>query len=309
MTKTAIIDMGTNTFHLLVAAWNSSHYTILWQEQLPTRLGAGSSNDNKISSEAVDRALEALTYFKNKAEELGAGKILAIGTSALRQAHNAKSVVEQIEKTTSIRAQVISGMQEASLIYEGVNLALQLGTEKALMVDIGGGSVEFIIGNGQEIFWKESFEIGGLRLVEQFQLHDPILATEIESLSHYFEKQLQPLFAQIEIHRPALLAGSAGSFDTLSDIYCAQQGLDLPRTPEKPFDIASLPPIYTELISKNRRERLNIPGMIELRVDMMVPACCLIKFIVEKFQLKKIRVSSFSLKEGVLASLMKGKIS
>src|SRR5271170_6446545 len=112
----------------------------------------------------------------------------------------------------------------------------------------------------------------------------------------------------MHLHAPKVLAGSSGTFDTLSDIYSTQAGIAAPLSPEAPFDIFAFEKIYLELISKNRNERMLIPGMIELRVDMIVVACCLINFLLNRFSFGQIRVSSYSLKEGVMASLMKKNI-
>ncbi len=302
--KVAIIDMGTNTFHLLVAQVQSNHYEILLRERVPVRIGVGGINQNIITPTGMKRAVEALRHFKNKLDELKAAEVLAFGTSALRNAKNGTEVISKIKEAAGIEAQIISGDEEAQYIYQGVNLALNLGKEKSLIMDIGGGSVEFIIGNGEEIFWKQSFEIGAQRLLERFQKHDPILSTEIEAVNNYFKERLSPLFNAIRQHNPKILAGSSGTFDTLSDIYCIQSGIAQKDLPETPLTLEAFEKIYKELISKNREERMQIPGMIEMRVDMIVVACCLIKYILTQFSFAQIRVSSYSLKEGVLASLM-----
>jgi exopolyphosphatase / guanosine-5'-triphosphate,3'-diphosphate pyrophosphatase len=307
MNKIAIIDMGTNTFHLLVAEIVQDDFKIVVNDRLPVRLGVGGFNQGIITTEAVNRAVEAVRKFKIKTESWGVKKVLAFGTSALRSAKNGIDVVLKIKEATGIDAKIISGEEEARYIYEGVNLALKLGKEKTLIVDIGGGSVEFIIGNGEEVFWKHSFDIGAQRLLEQFQIHDPILAREIKELESYFSNSLKPLEI-IAFHKPNILAGSSGSFDTLSEIYCMQSEIPPGSKPETPFDINDFEKIYLELISKNREERMQIPGMIELRVDMIVVASCLIRFILTKFTFEKIRVSSYSLKEGVLVSMIKKEI-
>ena len=124
-------------------------------------------------------------------------KVLAFGTSALRNAKNGAEIISRIKSTHRIDTQIISGDEEAGYIYKGVNLALHLGKEKSLIIDIGGGSVEFIIGNGEEIFWKQSFEIGAQRLLERFQKHDPILPSEIDEINLYFQERLVPLLEAI----------------------------------------------------------------------------------------------------------------
>lgn len=307
--RTAIIDMGTNTFHLLVAEWSATRYHILLSDHIPVRVGVGGINQNLITAEGVDRAIYALSHFKKKMEELKVADVFAFGTSALRNASNSSEIISKVKSATGISIRLISGDEEAQLIYEGVNLALKLGQEKSLIIDIGGGSVEFIIGNGEQVFWKRSFEIGAQRLLERFHKHDPILLSEIDAVVNYYREALYPLFEAMAIHRPRTVAGSSGTFDTLSEIYCYQSGIEPKEGPETPFTIEAFHKIYPDIISKNRSERMKIPGMIEMRVDMIVVACCLVKFILDNFRFDRLRVSSFSLKEGALAALMKGKLA
>lgn len=297
--------MGTNTFHLLVAEVGNKNFKILLEQRVAVKIGVGGINQGIITEPAINRAIVALQDFKRKLDDAKVEKIFAFGTSALRNAKNNNEVISKIKDATSIETKIISGDEEANYIYKGVNLALNLGKEKSLIMDIGGGSVEFIIGNGEEIFWKRSFEIGAQRLLERFQKHDPILSTEVDQLNIYFKEQLAPLFDAIKIYSPKILAGSSGTFDTLSEIYCIQSGIEIKNLPETPFAIDAFEKIYKDLISKNRGERMLIPGMIELRVEMIVVACCLIKFILSHFSFSQIRVSSYSLKEGVMISLMK----
>jgi len=144
----------------------------------------------------------ALQEFKRKLDGLKVEKVLAFGTSALRNAKNSKEIIDKIKSTTGIETQIISGDEEAGLIYKGVDLALHFGNERSLIIDIGGGSVEFIIGNGEEIFWKQSFEIGAQRLLERFQKHDPILPTEIDEINLYFQESLVSLLRRLEFTTP-----------------------------------------------------------------------------------------------------------
>ncbi|MBS1682528.1 MAG: Ppx/GppA family phosphatase [Bacteroidetes bacterium] len=303
--KAAIIDLGTNTFHLLVADIDKNDYRIILEERIAVRLGAGGINQNIILEDGMQRAVEALQIFKEKIDEHKIKNVFAFGTSALRNATNSSEVISKIKATTGIDVKIISGDEEALYIYEGVKLALNLKSEKHLIMDIGGGSVEFIIGNGYEIFWKQSIEIGAQRLLENFQKHDPILKSEIETLNDYFNSQLQTLFDAVRVHAPGILAGASGSFDTLSDIHHLKERIPKQNLPETELTIEGFEKIFLEIISKNRTDRMQIPGMIELRVDMIVVSSCLIKFILDKCRLKQIRVSSYSLKEGVLASLMR----
>ncbi|MCX8490681.1 MAG: exopolyphosphatase [Cyclobacteriaceae bacterium] len=302
MEKFAIIDLGTNTFNLLIVERGTMGNTTLHQERIATKMGVGGINNGVITTEAISRVIDALKKFKLVLESWQVTTIKAFGTSALRSAKNGSELVEKIYLETGIPVRIISGDEEAELIYLGVRTAVPLGSSKSLIVDIGGGSVEFIIANAAEIFWKKSIEIGGQRLIEKFQHHDPLLPEEITQISQYLEIQLSSLFDDLAKHQPETLVGSSGSFDTLSEIYCHKQGISFPKEPETPLTSTGFKMIFDELQHKTRSERLAIPGMIEMRVDMIVVACCLIQFLLKKHSFKSIRVSAYSLKEGVLVN-------
>lgn len=140
--------------------------------------------------------------------------------------------------------------------------------------------------------------------MERFHKRDPISSDEIKNLFEFFSQELQPLLNELKTHKPNLLIGSSGTFDTLSDIYCMRNDIPLKETPETPFNIKAFDDIYEELLVKDRVARMQIPGMIEMRVDMIVVACCLIKFLLAQHTFTQIKVSSYSLKEGVLATLL-----
>ncbi len=302
--KIAIIDLGTNTFHLLLAQSHNRQYKILLQERIPVKIGLGGINSNIITDAGIVRAIEAMKNFKIRLDQNSISKVYAFGTSALRNASNGKEVAAKIESETGISIRIISGDEEADYIYEGVRTAVNM-KEISLIVDIGGGSVEFIIGNQEEILWKQSFEIGAQRLLERFHQYDPIPVNEIKELKSFLKLSLLTLSGAIEKYKPQVLVGSSGTFDTLSEIHCIRNGLHYdPVAPETPLSFKSFHEIFNELIIKNRAERLQIAGMIEMRVDMIVVACCLIDYLLDTHKaFQGLRVSSYSLKEGVLAKM------
>lgn len=309
--RIAIIDMGTNTFHLLLAEADENGYHITYRDRLAVKIGMGGINQGRITSEGMNRALVAMQSFRNIIDEHGgASNIYAFGTSALRNASNQNEVKIKVKELTGIDINIISGDEEACYIYEGVRAALELGEDHSLIIDIGGGSVEFIIGNHDRIVWKQSLEIGAQRLLEKFQKNDPISPNEISDLDRHFEEALKPVFHALAKYPAEILVGSSGTFDTLSDIFCARH--DIFKTLEEietPLSLEGFYEIYHDLIHKNRQQRLQIPGMIDMRVDMIVVASCLIRFLLEHFSFQRIRVSTYSLKEGVLASLIRQRLA
>lgn len=307
MITAGIIDMGTNTFHLLIADVSDRGFAITHRYRQAVKVGAGGINQSLITEAGAQRALETLQHFRELLTLHDVTKVKAIATSAFRNAVNGSTVANHLAKETGIPIQIISGEEEAELIYRGITSGLDLEDHVSLIVDIGGGSVECILGDQHTVFWKQSFEIGGQRLLEKFQKHDPMLEEEGLALYEYLNEQLQPLKVALEKYHPEVLIGSSGSFDTLSEMYCARESLAYRADDaETPLTIEGFYHSFQELKKRNRAERLELPGMIELRVDMIVVACVLINFLLEKNTFQKIRVSSYSLKEGVLVSLLSG---
>lgn len=265
------------------------------------RIGEGGISQGYITEAAIQRALKALARFKEVITAEGIEKAFATATSAIRNAKNGLELTEKIYNELGIEVRIISGDEEAETIYYGVKKAVPLTDELVLIMDIGGGSIEFIIGNSSEILWKKSFEIGGQRLIDQFHKHDPIVEGEIKKLEQYLAVQLKSLFEACDRFKPKTLVGSSGTFDTLADIYMLANKIEKnPLDTELPFTLTAFEGIYEKMISLNRAERMLVPGMIEMRVDMIVVASVLINFVINKVGTQNIRVSSYALKEGVL---------
>lgn len=308
--KQAIIDLGTNTFHLLIVEQTASGYQTLFRESRPAKIGLAGINQGLITAEALGRALNVLTYFRDVLTQHGVApeQVVATGTSAIRVARNQAEFIERVQQETGITIRVISGEEEAEFIFYGVRAAGALDEQTALVMDIGGGSVEFILGNQERIFWKQSFEIGGQRLRERFMTTDPITPGNIRRLHDYFQEQLLPLANAIHQYQPAVLVGSSGSFDTLVDMQFMHERGQLPPPEQTTFTlpVGEFYRAYELLITKNHDERMTLPGMIELRVDMIVVAVCLIDYVLRTYDIHQIRTSTYSLKEGILSQIARG---
>lgn len=299
----AIIDLGTNTFHLLII----ENKETLFKESIPAKIGKGGISDGIISEDGIQRALKVLKYFREIIDSQGVSleNIFAMGTSAIRNAGNKDEFVAKILIETGIKIKVISGEEEAELIALGVKQAMDI-PETSLIMDIGGGSVEFIICTNEKVFWKQSFEIGGQRLMDKFMKSDPISMRSVQTMDDFFREKLLPLANACHQYAPKVLIGSSGTFDTLIDMFFMKEKGHLPQKEEVSFEYSldEFYRAYDELLFKNHAERMAIAGMIELRVDMIVVAMCLIRFIVQMLDIQRIRVSSYALKEGVMASVL-----
>ncbi|MGB3464879.1 MAG: Ppx/GppA phosphatase family protein [Cyclobacteriaceae bacterium] len=301
--RLAVIDMGTNTFHLLIVDLEGDGFTVIYKEKIAVKIGKGGISTGRITEEASFRAIKALKRFREIIDEHQVDDIYATATSAIRNAINGKSLVALIERETGINTRIISGLEEATFIYDGVKRALDIGSTPVLIMDIGGGSIEFIIGTNEKILWKRSFEVGGQRLIDRFHKHDPINAFEEEALKDYLEGELSELKEVAAVFDIKTLIGSSGTFDTLSDIYRNRIGqVKDSKATEFPLGFEEFKLIVADLITKTRNQRLEVPGMIPLRADMIVVAVILVKYVTDLFNIEDIRVSAYALKEGVLLS-------
>ena len=303
--KVAILDLGTNTFHILIARVNGRSFHTLYREKIPVKIGDKGISDGKISKEAWSRAMDSLYYIRELIERENIKDIYSIATSAIRNARNGNNFLADVKDRIGFDIITIDGDTEADYIYHGVRLGINLGLEPVLIMDIGGGSVEFIIGNSSAIFWKQSFEIGVQRLFDRYHIHDPLKKQDISKLYRFLDIELKPLSVAIGELEPDTLVGSSGTFDTISDIHYIRKKIRREiGVYEKHIDIEDFHPIHEEIISKNRTERLQIPGMVPMRADMIAIASCLINYVIKKYNIKKLVASSYALKEGLLAKLL-----
>ena len=301
--RIAVIDLGTNTFHLFIVEIEGEALRTLYKEKIAVKIGKGGISKGRIAADAWKRAIHTLRIFRTVIDLFEVKVVKGVATSAIRSAKNGADLIADIKEKTNIDIQVISGTEEAELIFEGVKAAMELPDSPQLVMDIGGGSVEFIIGNKDEIYWRHSFEIGAQRLLDQFHQTDPIPEASVNALYEHATEALKPLTDAIAKYKPSGLIGCSGTFDTLKEIYLNREGL----TESEDSKVFALPAvhyeqIHQELMIKDREARLKIPGMVTLRVDMIVVASCLIHFVLSHLHASSITACSYALKEGLLFS-------
>lgn len=301
MVLRATLDLGTNTFHLLIAeVENGQIQSILVDEKRAVKIGAGGINQGYITDEAIQRAIVTFKEYKQIVDQYAVNDVVAIATSAFRCANNGLEVAEILYKESGIKIQIIDGEKEALLIHKGVMLAYNPLNNNALIVDIGGGSVEFVICNETTIHFKQSFEIGGLRMLELFQKSDPISIEDTQKLIDYLTEKLQSLQVAVNQFKPTIMLGASGAYDTMLEMVYAQYGLALTNAAAFQIDISDFKNLHQQLSTLSRAERLALPGMIPLRVDMIVVACILINYLIDNYQIGSLVNIRYALKEGAI---------
>jgi exopolyphosphatase/guanosine-5'-triphosphate,3'-diphosphate pyrophosphatase len=303
--RTAIIDIGTNTFNLLVCE-RTDGLSILHAEELPVFLGKGGIERGMITEEAMERGMVVLRAFHATAVDLGAQRITAIGTSALRNARNAPVFVERVREQLGIHVAVIGGEEEADLILAGARQAVHFGAKPMLVMDIGGGSIEFILATDKALMWKRSFELGMTRLLERFRPADPLSIEDQFRIGEHLDFHLEPLWAVMDRHWPAALVGTAGSFDTLAAMVAAERGSTIEAGDRTfTFDHVEFNSVKERLMPMQRTDRLRVPGLPAYRVETITLAMLTIERVLMR-GIETIHWSRFALKEGAAHNQMMG---
>lgn len=300
------MDLGTNTFHLLITEGSIANFNTIVHEHIAVKLGEGGINKGIILPAAYQRGIDTMCKFRQEIDKAGVKEIRAIATSALRNASNGRHFIQQVKEETGIKIEIIDGNLEAAFIYEGVNATGLLSAQNSLIMDIGGGSVEFIIANRERMLWKQSFEIGAARLMERFHHTDPMPPASIEALNLFLENALADLFIAVKDFPVYQLIGSSGAFETFAELAAMRRSDDFDLTKIKgyAFDYQELLLITDEMIESSHAEREANTAIIPVRVDMIVVSSLITRFITQKLGIKNISLCTYSLKEGVLAEML-----
>jgi len=295
----AVIDLGTNTFHLLVAEKSDNQvFAEIHRQRFFVKLAE--EGIETIGDAPIQRGLHALKTFREILDKLEVKKVKALGTAALRTATNGPAFIKKVKKDFNITIELIDGNREAELIYKGVVLAVPFKATNYLLMDIGGGSVEFIIANKQKVHWAQSFPIGVAVLFKKFHHQEPISSKEIQNINNFIHSFLSPLYKALKQFPVSTLVGASGTFDVLEFILAKNQSFDHHAyVKAKDFQ-----PLYQTLLKSTKEERFRMKEVPDTRADMIVVAVILIDFILRKTRIEEIIVSNFALKEGVLSELM-----
>ena len=306
--RISIIDLGTNTFNLLVAEISvNKEINILHRSKYPVKIGEGGINQNFITDEAQKRAHIAFVEMTEIINRYQSVKTFGFATSAIRTATNGSEFVNQIRQDFNIDIQVISGNREAELIYYGTREAVGLNDEIVAILDIGGGSNEIIIANSKKIFWKKSYPLGMTRLLEQFQPSDPIKKDELEEIEHFLRDQLGDLIEALKTYSVTKLIGSSGSFSTLRQVILAEaQNGSLPEQTQYNIKLEDFNTLHQRFVKSTLEERMQMEGMDMARVHLMVIASVFINFLVKESELSVLFQSTYALKEGALFDYLDG---
>ncbi|MCB9169620.1 MAG: phosphatase [Flavobacteriales bacterium] len=299
----AIIDLGTNTFDLLVCKRDAGgRLQVLRSEERPVFLGRGGIEKGVVTEDAFGRGIAALEELRSIADAMGAERISGIGTSALRNARNGREFVRRVLERTGVRIEIVPGAEEAALVLDGVRQVVAFGDRPDLVMDIGGGSVEFILATRKALMWEHSYELGVTRLGERFVPSDPVTIDEELRIGAHLDERLGPLWSVIDRHAPHRLVGSSGSFDSVAQMIALERGEPLPVDAcTMPFTAIELQALKDRILRMTRDERLQVPGLPEHRVGTIGLALIMMDRVLAAGGIRDLCWSRYALKEGAAA--------
>ncbi len=295
--KVGVIDIGTNSVRLLLA--ESHPHQVCERRVLITRLGEGIGEKLSLSPQAVKRTLEAVEEFVSQARSWGAEKIFVAGTQALREAENAFSFWERLKEKTGIEGKTLSEEEEAKFSFKGVLSGLFL-KGKTLVVDIGGGSTEFIAGDFQKIDYLKSFPLGSVRISEMFLMrNDPPLKEDVEGAFAYARESLSklPLFHNYE------LVGVAGTMTTVVAILEEMEKYDSQKVHGYLLHKERIREVLLHLCSLNLEERRKVRGLEPKRADVIIGGIIILLSVMGRERKETMFVSESDLLDGIALSL------
>lgn len=299
--RVAAIDLGTNSFHaVLVDIFpDGSFRTVDKLKEMVILAEKGMAN--YLSDGAIERGLKALERIKFLCDSQGVEHILAYATSAIREADNGGDFIQLVLEKVGIRVRAISGKMEAEMIGLAIRHSIALNKKMVLMVDIGGGSVEFIIGNTEEFVYVSSMKLGVARMAARFVENDPITKNEIQSLKKHFTKELTEVGEILKKYNVDTVIGSSGTMENIAAMI-ADKNSDTPMLTLNEFEFSrkEFNAFYKDFIKLSSKERAGERMLDEKRIDIINPGMVLVKFLLEEFKIKKIKISEEALRDGMI---------
>lgn len=300
--RRAVIDVGTNSVKLLVAEVCGRQVSPIHEESKQTRLGRGFYETHQLQPEPIARTAEAVWEFAEIARDHGAASIRVIATSAARDAMNPRDLTHSIERASGLKTEIISGAQEAEWAFQGVTTDADLAAHPLLLLDVGGGSTEFIIGRGREKHFAHSFPLGTVRLMEKFPHSDPPTGVELQAahdwLKKFLHKEVRPQIQPILSKESGIiqLVGTGGTTSILARMEKKLDRFDREKIERTTLSRETVVRWREQLWSLPLAARKEIAGLPKLRADVILTGVLIFEAVMEEFKFSELRVSTRGLR-------------
>jgi exopolyphosphatase / guanosine-5'-triphosphate,3'-diphosphate pyrophosphatase len=303
--RIAAIDIGSNSFHMVIVESRSGGFHVIDREKEMVRLGERTLSRGRLSAAAMRRGLDALREYKRLADMHGVDKLLVVATSAVREAANGEDFLERVGGEIGFYPQVVSGEEEARLIYLAALHSVNLEARRTLVVDIGGGSVELAMGAGPQVEWAVSEKLGVLRMTERFVHTDPLSAREERRLVGYVRQFMEPHAERARAEGFDLVVGTSGTVLALGAM--ATEAGTLPESLHHlTVPASALHGLRRRLVGTTLKERRRLTLMDARRADIIVVGAVVLDEILDALKAKEIVLCEWALREGLLLDYLTG---
>lgn len=303
--KIAAIDIGTNSVHMVIVRVEEHRlFEIIDREKEMVQLGKKSLMMGRLAEDAMERGLAALKAFRAIADSHGVDQIICTATSAVRESSNGKEFVAQIKKLTGIQVRILSGKEEARMIALAVRDVIDLKNRRALIVDIGGGSVELIVADARHIYFADSIKAGVIRLTERFMHHDPPAPKDLKKLQKWLKMKLEPLSKKIQNLSPEIAVGTSGTMLAMGALVADRRKNGKSKMQKDMMTITEVEQVNENLQSMTMDERMKMPSLDKKRADQIVAGGMLIETVMEKCRVNEMTLQDRALREGLIADFL-----
>ncbi|MDQ6799010.1 MAG: Ppx/GppA family phosphatase, partial [Actinomycetota bacterium] len=305
--RIAAFDLGTNSFHLLVVdAHPDGTFAPLVREKEMLRLGDVLSHEGRISEAAMKRAVTTVRRFRALAEGVDSDDVVACATSAIREADNGGELVDRINSEAGVRVSVISGLEEARLIFEAVRASVVIDPGPALCLDLGGGSLEVTVGDTSGLRWASSVKLGAARLTAELVGTDPLSSEDVRRLRERVTSLLAPLADEVAPLHPTMAVGTSGTFMALARMVAARRSGGIPTSVNQlSFGREEFLAVHDQILKLSAGERVRLPGLDARRADIIPAGSVLLVTAMELFGFDDLTISEWALREGIVLDSIK----
>lgn len=297
MERVASIDIGTNTILLLVAEVKKGVLKPLLEKETIVRLGEGLQQTGVLSEAAMQRGFQTLTCYLEECDAMGARRIFAVGTSPLREAKNAREFLKRAEENLNLPIEILTGEEEAHLSFLAVSRDLGNHKKSMLVVDVGGGSTEFVLGKGDRVSYWKSLPMGSVRFTEQFLLSDPVREEEWRNMTKKIHEYLEEVPRSRESFDMVAVGGTA---TTLASVELGLEHFVYEKIHHFVLERKALKSQLEGYRSRPLEERKKIPGLSSARADVILAGGAILYFSMERFDVPAVLISCHGIRYGTI---------
>ena len=299
--RIAAVDMGTNSFHLLAAdAHPDGTFVPLVREKEMLRLGDVVSREHRITERAADAAVATMRRFKTMADGLECEEFVACATSAIREAENGSELVDRIREEAGTEVRVISGRDEARLIFAAVRASVVIEPAPALCFDLGGGSLEVTVGDAGGLLWSTSVKLGVARLTAELVENDPLSEEDVRRLRKRLTSVLAPLASDVADLEPRLVVGTSGTLCDIGRMVAARTGEPATTVNQLRVRKDDVRALHKDLLERTAAERKKLPGLEPRRADLIPAGSMMLVTAMDLFGFDELVLSDWALREGII---------